>query len=96
MYGGSDTLSNSRGTGLVGDGSEGVMGNELVGPKKLVHPLPTASHEARQNARAMFQHWELFQHWERRKRERIMAFLSFALGEATSGAEPALALPPNR
>ena len=33
-YGGSDTMSNSRGTVLLGDGSGGVTGYGLIGSKK--------------------------------------------------------------
>jgi hypothetical protein len=64
-YGGRETLSNSRGTGLAGEGSDGVIGKELVGPKKVVQPLLAASQAAKPITRAKY-----------RVRESIMAFLN--------------------
>ena len=85
-YGGSDTLSNSRGTGLVGDGSGGVIGNELVGPKKAVQPLlatSTADQANRSDAA-----WR-----ENGKRHGIS---QIRVGRNDLGTELAHGSPPNR
>jgi len=51
-YGGSDTMSNSRGAVLAGDGSGGGTGYGSRGAKKAVHPHCKINEDAKQNAQA--------------------------------------------
>src|SRR6187551_1746094 len=50
-YAGNDTMSSSRGTGLHGDGSGGVIGYGSRGSRNAVHPPAAINNMARHRAR---------------------------------------------